>query len=191
VVAGAVPRAVRAQVQAVFQDPYGSFNPRHRVDRLVAEPFHLAPLPRAEAAARVAGALEAVGLSASDAGKYIHEFSGGQRQRIAIARALVIRPRLVVLDEAVSALDVRVRAQILDLLADLQGRFGLSYLFISHDLAVVRAITDRVLVMKAGRIVEEGPTDRVLAAPAHPYTAELVAATPRIPEGWLEGAGRA
>ncbi len=185
VVAGAVPRAVRAQMQAVFQDPYGSFNPRHRVGRLVAEPFHLAPLPRAEAAARVAEALEAVGLRAADAGKYIHEFSGGQRQRIAIARALVIRPRLVVLDEAVSALDVRVRAQILDLLADLQGRFGLAYLFISHDLAVVRAVTDRVLVMKSGRIVEEGPTDRVLAAPSHRYTAELVAATPRIPEGWL------
>ncbi len=183
----AMPRPVRAGAQAVFQDPYGSFNPRHRVGRLVAEPFHLAPAPAAEIRARTLEALAAVGLPAEAAGRYIHEFSGGQRQRIAIARALVIRPRLVVLDEAVSALDVRVRAQILDLLAGLQGRFGLSYLFVTHDLGVVRAITDRVLVMKAGRIVEEGPTARVLAAPAHPYTADLVAATPRIPAGWLAG----
>jgi len=182
-----MPRPVRADAQAVFQDPYGSFNPRHRVGRLVAEPFHLAPAPAAEIRARTLEALAAVGLPAEAAGRYIHEFSGGQRQRIAIARALVIRPRLVVLDEAVSALDVRVRAQILDLLAGLQGRLGLSYLFVTHDLGVVRAITDRVLVMKAGRIVEEGPTARVLAAPAHPYTADLVAATPRIPAGWLAG----
>jgi peptide/nickel transport system ATP-binding protein len=182
-----MPGPVRAGVQAVFQDPYGSFNPRHRVARLVAEPFHLTPLPAEETRARVAAALAAVGLPADAMERYIHEFSGGQRQRIAIARALVIRPRLVVLDEAVSALDVRVRAQILDLLAELQGRFGLSYLFVTHDLSVVRAITDRVLVMKSGRIVEEGPTARVLAAPAHPYTAGLVAATPRIPAGWIDG----
>ena len=175
-----MPRSLRAKMQVVFQDPYGSFNPRHRVARLVAEPFHLldgAPAGPARRAA-VEKALTDVGLAASDAEKYIHEFSGGQRQRIAIARALIIRPKLIVLDEAVSALDVRVRAQILDLLADLSARFGLAYLFITHDLTVVRAITDRVLVMKAGRIVEEGPTPRVFDAPRHPYTRELLAAAP-------------
>jgi peptide/nickel transport system ATP-binding protein len=164
----------------VFQDPYGSFNPRHKVARLVAEPFHLLDAPP-DGAARdraVAEALEAVGLEARDADKYIHEFSGGQRQRIAIARALMIRPELIILDEAVSALDVQVRAQILDLLADLSARYGLSYLFITHDLTVVRAITDRVMVMQAGEIVEEGPTEAVFSAPRHPYTRELIAAAP-------------
>ena len=175
-----MPRAVRARMQAVFQDPYGSFDPRHRVARLVAEPFHLLDAaPRgADRRQAVATALADVGLAAEDAGKYIHEFSGGQRQRIAIARALIIRPRLIVLDEPVSALDVRVRAQVLDLLADLMARHGLAYLFISHDLGVVRGITDRVLVMRAGEIVESGPTDEVFAAPRHPYTRELLAATP-------------
>ena len=176
---------LRAGMQVVFQDPYGSFNPRWKVSRLVAEPFHLLPERPADPRARVAEALEAVGLQASDMDKYIHEFSGGQRQRIAIARALIIRPKLIVLDEAVSALDVSVRARILDLLADLQGRYGLSYLFISHDLGVVRAITDRVLVMKSGEIVEEGPTEAVFDAPAHPYTRQLVAATPQIPADWM------
>ncbi len=183
-----MPRTMRAGMQAVFQDPYGSFNPRHRVGRLIAEPFHLVPTPRAEREARIAAALTDVGLKPEDATKYIHEFSGGQRQRVAIARALIIRPKLIVLDEAVSALDVRVRAQILDLLADLQSRLGLAYLFITHDLSVVRAITDRVLVLQGGAIVEEGATDRVLAAPAHPYTKNLIAATPRIPAGWLADA---
>lgn len=179
--------ATRAAMQIVFQDPYGSFNPRHRVERLVAEPFHLVPdAPVGASLSRaVDAALEAVGLSASDAGKYIHEFSGGQRQRIAIARALVTRPKLIILDEAVSALDVSIRAQILDLLAVLRRDFGLAYLFISHDLGVVRSITDRVLVMKDGKIVERGDTDRVLDAPAHPYTAELVAASPQIPQEWV------
>ena len=176
--------AVRRRMQVVFQDPYGSFNPRHRVERLITEPFHLLDAPPTGAArqAAVTEALEAVGLSAGDAGKYIHEFSGGQRQRIAIARALIIKPDLIVFDEAVSALDVSVRAQVLDLLADLCRRTPLSYLFISHDLAVVRSVTDRVMVMQAGRIVESGPTEAVFAKPTHAYTRALIAAAPRLPE---------
>ena len=181
-VAGATPKA-RRKMQVVFQDPYGSFDPRHRVARLVTEPFHLlgAAAPSgAERQRRIGEALETVGLTAADAEKYPHEFSGGQRQRIAIARALIIRPALIILDEAVSALDVSIRAQILDLLAELSGRLQLSYLFISHDLHVVRAITDRVLVMKAGKIVESGPTDTVFQNPQHAYTRELIAAAPTL-----------
>jgi peptide/nickel transport system ATP-binding protein len=181
--AGRPDPAVRRKLQVVFQDPYGSFNPRHRVARLVAEPFHLLPDPPhgAARAERIAAALTAVGLRAQDAEKYIHEFSGGQRQRIAIARALINDPALIVFDEAVSALDVSVRAQVLDLIADLCRARPLSYLFISHDLSVVRSITDRVLVMQAGRIVEEGPTERVLTDPQHPYTRSLLEAAPRLP----------
>ena len=184
---GHLPDALRRKMQVVFQDPYGSFNPRHRVGRLVAEPFHLYPGDLADREARVGRALTDVGLTPADTSKYIHEFSGGQRQRIAIARALVTRPKLIVLDEAISALDVSIRAQVLDLLADLQARYGLSYLFISHDLHVVRAITDRVYVMRRGRIVEDGPTAEVFDAPRHEYTQELLAATPRIPADWHEG----
>lgn len=171
--------AMRRMVQIVFQDPYGSFDPRHRAGRIVAEPLHLVPEASSteDRDARVAAVLREVGLSPEDAGKYPHEFSGGQRQRLAVARALITRPRLVVLDEAVSALDVAVRAQILDLLADLQARLGLAYLFISHDLKVVRAVTDRIVVMKAGRIVEEGPTQAVLDTPREPYTRSLVEAS--------------
>ena len=179
---------LRRRVQVVFQDPYGSFNPRHRVERLVAEPFHLLddrPGP-AERRRRVEDVLEKVGLSGSDADKYPHEFSGGQRQRIAIARALITEPSLIVLDEAVSALDVSIRAQILDLLADLSDRLHVCYLFISHDLTVVRSITDRVLVMQAGKIVEEGPTDEIFASPRHPYTASLIAATPILERALAE-----
>jgi len=175
--------AVRRKMQVVFQDPYGSFNPRHKVARLVGEPFHLLESPptgqkRHDA---IADALESVGLATSDEQKYIHEFSGGQRQRIAIARALVIKPALIILDEAVSALDVSIRAQILDLLAALSDRFGLTYLFISHDLSVVRSITDRVLVMKAGEIVEQGETSHVFDHPDHEYTRTLINAAPRLP----------
>jgi peptide/nickel transport system ATP-binding protein len=173
----------RRKMQVVFQDPYGSFNPRHRVDRLVSEPFHLvgASAPSgAERRQRIDRALVEVGLQPSDAEKYIHEFSGGQRQRIAIARALIIEPSLIILDEAVSALDVSIRAQILDLLAALSDRLQLSYLFISHDLTVVRSITDRVLVMRAGEIVEEGETEAVFNNPQHPYTRTLIEATPNL-----------
>ena len=175
--------ATRRHLQVVFQDPYGSFNPRHRVDRLVTEPFHLlgvAAPQGAERDKRIARALEEVGLTAADAHKYIHEFSGGQRQRVAIARALIIEPSLIILDEAVSALDVSIRAQILDLLSDLSDRLQLSYLFISHDLSVVRSITDRVLVMRRGEIVESGPTEEVFRNPQHAYTKELIAATPNL-----------
>ena len=173
---------VRRQMQVVFQDPFGSFNPRHRVDRLITEPFHLLPDPPRGSAREtaIAEALEAVGLKASDARKYIHEFSGGQRQRIAIARALIIDPELILFDEAVSALDVSVRARILDLLAELCRSRGLTYLFISHDLTVVRSVTDRVLVMQAGEIVEDGPTEEVFSNPSHPYTRQLIAAAPRL-----------
>ena len=179
-----MPRELRAQMQVVFQDPFGSFNPRWRVENLVAEPFHLTGKP-ADWRQRVATALEEVGLKPSDAQKYVHEFSGGQRQRIAIARALIIRPKLIVLDEAVSALDVRVRAQVLDLLTELRRSRDIAYLFISHDLSVVRGITERVLVMKAGKIVENGPSQQVIDTPRDSYTQKLIAATPRIPEDWL------
>ena len=176
--------AVRRKMQVVFQDPFGSFNPRHRVDRLITEPFHLLADPPQGAArdAAIAEALTAVGLSPDDGRKYIHEFSGGQRQRIAIARALIIRPDLILFDEAVSALDVSVRAQILDLLADLCKAYDLTYLFISHDLSVVRTVTDRVLVMKSGKIVEQGATQTVFETPQHPYTQKLLAAAPVLPE---------
>ncbi len=175
-------RDLRRHIQAVFQDPYGSFDPRYKVAHLIAEPFHLLeakPSP-ADRRRRVNEALVEVGLSPDDGDKYPHEFSGGQRQRLAIARALITRPSLIVLDEAVSALDVSIRAQILDLLADLSDRLGVSYLFISHDLTVVREITDRVVIMREGKIIEHGETEQVFANPSHPYTAALIAATPNL-----------
>ena len=175
---------VRRKMQVVFQDPYGSFNPRHRVDRLIAEPLHVlenAPVGKDRDLA-ILKALADVGLIASDAKKYIHEFSGGQRQRIAIARALIIEPQLIVFDEAVSALDVTIRAQVLDLIADLCRKRPLAYLFISHDLSVVRTITDRVIVMQLGQIVEQGQTEQVFSNPQHAYTQSLIAAAPKLPE---------
>ena len=179
---GAALKSIRRDIQVVFQDPYGSFDPRWKVSDLVAENFHLLdarPSP-VEARRHVDEMLERVGLNSAAADRYPHEFSGGQRQRIAIARALITEPSVICLDEAVSALDVSVRAQVLDLLADLSDRLGLSYLFVTHDLSVVRTVTDRLLVMQAGKIVEQGATAAVFAAPSHPYTQKLLAATPDL-----------
>jgi peptide/nickel transport system ATP-binding protein len=174
-------RAARRDFQMVFQDPYSSLDPRMTVERTVAEPLEqLAHLSRAERRERAAAMLEAVGLNAAaDLGKVPHEFSGGQRQRIAIARALVTQPKLIVADEPVSALDVSVQAQVLNLMQDLQERFGLAYLFISHDLAVVDLVCDELIVLQHGRVVESGPTRRVLGAPQQPYTRRLLDAVPR------------
>lgn len=177
-------RQIRREMQVVFQDPYSSFNPRHRVARLVSEPLFLLDNPpsRDERSSLIRSTLKSVGLSEEDSNKYIHEFSGGQRQRIAIARALIIKPALIVLDEAVSALDVSVRAQVLDLLASLADTHKLAYLFISHDLSVVRSITDRVLVMKDGQIVERRDTESLFTKPQHEYTKKLLAAAPQLPQ---------
>jgi peptide/nickel transport system ATP-binding protein len=174
-------RAARRHFQMVFQDPYSSLDPRMTVARTVAEPLEqLEHLARAERRDRAAAMIEAVGLDpATDLDKYPHEFSGGQRQRIAIARALVTQPRLIVADEPVSALDVSVQAQVLNLMQDLQQRFGLAYLFISHDLAVIDLVCDELIVLQHGRVVERGPTDEVLAAPKQAYTRRLIDAVPQ------------
>ncbi len=173
-------RAARRDFQMVFQDPYGSLDPRQRVGRIVAEPLAAAGAANTpETQRRVAESLDAVGLRATDASKYPHEFSGGQRQRIAIARALITRPQLIVADEPVSALDVSVQAQVLNLLQDLHQQFGVTYLLISHDLAVVDHVCDEVAVLYAGRVVEQGPPEVLFHAPAHPYTRALVEAIPR------------
>jgi len=169
----------RQTVQMVFQDPYGSLNPRKRIGATLEEPLvintALSAAERREAAREM---MAKVGLRAEHYNRYPHMFSGGQRQRIAIARALMLRPRIVVLDEPVSALDVSVRAQVLNLLADLQEEFNLAYLFISHDLSVVRHVADEVMVMYLGRIVEHGARDAIFANPRHPYTRALLSATP-------------
>jgi peptide/nickel transport system ATP-binding protein len=174
---------LRRSIQVVFQDPYGSFDPRWTVADLIGEPLYLQSSrpSAAERRRRVAGVLEQVGLSANDALRLPREFSGGERQRIAIARALIMEPVLIAFDEAVSALDVLIREQILKLLADLALRLKVAYLFVSHDLHVIRAIADRIYVMQQGRIVEEGSTETVFASPRHPYTRALIAATPRLP----------
>jgi peptide/nickel transport system ATP-binding protein len=171
---------LRRRIQVVFQDPYASLNPRMTVAQIVAEPWSIHPelLHRRQWQGRVCELLEQVGMRPEHARRYPHQFSGGQRQRIAIARALALQPEIIICDEAVSALDVRVQAQVIALLAKLQRSFGLAYLFIAHDLAVVRHFADRVLVMYRGQIVERGPTERIFERPEHPYTRALLAASP-------------
>lgn len=174
-------RTARRHLQMVFQDPLAAFNPRATVGGVIADALRIhAVVPRAERAAEAARLIDRVGLPAGLMGRSIREISGGQRQRVAIARAVAVRPRLIVLDEAVSALDVSVRGRILDLLVDLQRETGTGYLFISHDLAVVRAVSHRIAVMAAGRIVEEGPAASVIAAPSSDVLIDLIGAVPRL-----------
>ncbi|MEJ3659125.1 oligopeptide/dipeptide ABC transporter ATP-binding protein [Actinomycetes bacterium KLBMP 9759] len=172
----------RRRVQMVFQDPFGSLNPRLTAAELIGEPWrtHRDLVLPEHRVARVKELLELVGLRATDAGRYPQEFSGGQRQRIGIARALGSEPDVIVCDEPVSALDLSVQAQVLNLLAELQRELGVAYLFISHDLSVVRHVADRVAVMYLGRVIETGPTEEVFARPRHPYTAALLSAAPSL-----------
>jgi len=180
-------RLARSDFQMVFQDPYGSLDPRQKVLRIVTEPLHSRLssgsgqlLSTQDLKDCATFALTEVGLRASDLDKYPHEFSGGQRQRIAIARALITRPSLIVADEPVSALDVSVQAQVLNLMMDLQDRFGLSYLFVSHDLAVINLMCDDVIVLQHGQVVEAGSADEIFQRPQHPYTQALLDAIPGL-----------
>ena len=177
-------RQARRDFQMVFQDPYGSLDPRQTVERIVTEPLQAqGQTTRAEQREQAAQVLSQVGLRTNDLGKYPHEFSGGQRQRIAIARALITRPRLIVADEPVSALDVSVQAQVLNLMQDLQQQFGITYMLISHDLAVVNHLCDEVVVLYQGRIVERGSPGELFRNAQHPYTQSLVGAVPQVHPG--------
>ena len=174
-------RPIRREMQMIFQDPYASLNPRKTVEQIVLQPFAIhGGVPKREARLRVRELLRTVGLSPEHASRYPHEFSGGQRQRIGIARALALNPKLIVCDEPVSALDVSVQAQILNLLRSLQGEFNLTYVFISHDLSVMRQICSRIAVMYLGRVVELADSEQIFERPRHPYTAALIAAVPRV-----------
>jgi ABC-type oligopeptide transport system ATPase subunit len=175
---GASLKSARRKMQMVFQDPFGSLNPRHKVGEIVGEP--LVVHGESGVGGRVRELLDLVGLPAAAAERYPHEFSGGQRQRIAIARALALKPKLVIADEPVSSLDVSIQSQIINLIADLKAELGLAMVFISHDLAVVRHVSDRVAVMHAGVFAETGPTEEIFAAPRHAYTRTLLAATPKL-----------
>jgi ABC-type oligopeptide transport system ATPase subunit len=181
---GAELRRLRRDMQIIFQDPFGSLDPRMRVGEIIAEPLLVHnSTGRRERRQRVNELLRSVGLEESAAERHPHEFSGGQRQRIGIARALALRPKFIVADEPVSALDVSVGAQIVNLLARLQREFGLTYLFISHSMPVVRYLATRIAVMYRGKIVESGPTEQIVTSPAHPYTRSLLEATPEMKGG--------
>jgi oligopeptide/dipeptide ABC transporter ATP-binding protein len=173
-------RPYRSDLQMIFQDPYSSLNPRMTVTQIIEEPLRIhGRMTSAERKDRVGWLLSKVGLSAEQANRYPHEFSGGQRQRIGIARALATRPKIIIADEPVSALDVSIQAQVINLMEDLQDEFKLSYIFIAHDLSVVRHISDRIAVMYLGHIVEVGPAERVYTNPLHPYSRALLSAVPR------------
>lgn len=180
-------REMRARMQMVFQDPYSSLNPRQNVGNIVSEPLLVHGTPKKEVEAKVRHLLEVVGLPADSLNRYPHEFSGGQRQRIGLARSLALNPALIVADEPVSALDVSIQAQIINLLEDLQEEFNLTFLFVAHDLAVVRHISDRIAVMYLGQIMEVAPADDLYEDPLHPYTMALLAAVP-IPDPAVERA---
>jgi oligopeptide transport system ATP-binding protein len=174
-------RPYRREMQMIFQDPYASLNPRKRVGQILGDPFEIhGGLSREKTRLRVRELLETVGLSPDHVNRYPHEFSGGQRQRIGVARALALNPKLIVADEPVSALDVSIQAQVINLLDDLQSDFDLTYVFIAHDLGVVRHVSDRIAVMYLGVIVEVGPSDELFLAPVHPYTEALLSAIPAI-----------
>jgi oligopeptide transport system ATP-binding protein len=175
-------RPLRRKMQMIFQDPYASLNPRKRVAQIVGDPLKLHGIASgSEARGRVQELLETVGLNPEHYNRFPHEFSGGQRQRIGIARALALQPKMIIADEPVSALDVSIQAQIINLLEDLQGEFGLTYVFVAHDLGVVRHVSDRIAVMYLGKIVELGPAEEVYSNPIHPYTVSLLSAVP-IPD---------
>ncbi len=175
-------RPMRKDLQMIFQDPFGSLNPRMTIGAILAEPLeiHFPEMSREDRRARVAELLQLVGLPADAMGRYPHEFSGGQRQRIGIARALAVKPKFIVCDEPVSALDVSVQAQIVNLLQDLQEQLGVAYLFIAHDLAVVEHVSDHVIVMHRGKIVESAPAGAIYENPQHDYTKQLLSAVPKL-----------